>query len=283
MTQFEPDLPDVFAGSEIVVVGRFDEDGPVTARLQGKRGTLPVSHVFQTEFTPRSDRYQFIPKLWAGRRIGNLLEDMRKNGETPEVKDEVVRLSKKYGIMTPYTAFLAAPEEVRLAANRPTLTLEGPMGQSDLKLQRREGFTIAAPPPASAAGGGASAQANAATAKRDISASKLQQAPSIVAFDTRPEEKMLADAGAPSISAAGRQFTLIDGIWTDWALCTEKPPRDTILVKSFSEAYFRLNQIPGMAKLLAVGERMVFLWHSCAVKIDLSGAEKWNPEWEHLL
>src|SRR3989304_1506029 len=98
-------------GAGGLVGGDFEDAGRVPPRLQGKRGTLPVSHVFQTEFTPRSDRYQFIPKLWAGRRIGNLLEDMRKNGETPEVKDEVVRLSKKDGIMTPYTAFLAAPDE----------------------------------------------------------------------------------------------------------------------------------------------------------------------------
>jgi Ca-activated chloride channel family protein len=250
----------------------------VTARLRGTRATAPVDHVFQSEFAPKSGRYQFIPKLWAGRRIGYLLEDMRKNGETPEVKDEVVRLSKKYGIMTPYTAFLAAPEAVRLAQTDPQMSA---MGRAD---QRNSAFFIAPPVPDAATLGNGSRQANGATAKRDISASKLLQAPSVAAFDARPEEKEGADAGVPSISAAGRQFTLIDGVWTDWSLLAmTRPPSDTISVKPFSEAYFRLNQIPGMAKLLAVGERMVFLWHSCAVKIDPSGAEKWNPEWEHLL
>jgi len=264
------DLPDVFAGSEIVVVGRFDEDGPATARLQGTRGAEPVSHVFQAEFMPKADRYQFIPKLWAGRRIGYLLEDMRKNGETPEVKDEVVRLSKKYGVMTPYTAFLAAPEAVRFAAREPQPAL-------DQAVHGNRAF-FSTPPPS-----GPSADTKGATVKRDISASKLLQAPSVAGLNARSEDQMAAGDGAASISAAGRQFTLLNGIWTDWGLFAAPSPSDTIAVKPFSEAYFRLNQIPGMAKLLAVGDRVVFLWRSCVIKIDPSGAEIWNPAWGNLL
>src|SRR5205823_6278358 len=51
--------------------------------------------------------------LWASRKIGFLLEEIRLHGETAEVKDEVVRLSKQYGIITPYTSFLV--EEPGLA------------------------------------------------------------------------------------------------------------------------------------------------------------------------
>ena len=270
------DLPDVFAGSEIVVVGRFDEDGPVTARLQGTRGVTPVNHVFQAEFVPKPGRYQFVPKLWAGRRIGFLLEDMRKNGETPEVKAEVIRLSKKYGIMTPYTAFLAAPEAVRFASREPQLSL-------DQRSQPNSRYFAAPSSPSATASESGSNQSKAGAAKRDISASKLLQAPSIADLNTGSEEELTAGNGAISITAAGRQFTLLNGIWTDWALLSSPPPSDTIVVKPFSEAYFRLNRIAGMARLLAVGDRVVFLWGSYVIKIDPSGAEIWNPAWGNLL
>jgi Ca-activated chloride channel family protein len=237
---------------------------------------MPVNHVFQAEFMPKADRYQFIPKLWAGRRIGYLLEDMRKNGETPEVREEVVRLSKKYGIMTPYTAFLAAPEAVRFAAREPQPAL-------DQAVHGNRAFFSTPPPAGPTAPGAGSAEAKGLTAKRDISASKLLQAPSVADLNARSEDEMAAGAGAVSISAADRQFTFLNGSWTDWGLYSSKPPSDTICVKPFSEAYFRLNKIAGMAKLLAVGDRVVFLWRSCVIKIDPSGAEIWNPAWGNLL
>jgi Ca-activated chloride channel family protein len=281
---YPSDLPDVFAGSEIVVVGRFDEDGAVTARLTGTRGATPVSHVFQAVFTPQSDRYQFIPKLWAGRRIGYLLEDMRKNGETPEVKDEAVRLSKKYGIMTPYTAFLAAPEAVRIASapsiNVPASGTVGVPATSVadiLKSQtgvsvRVDRFHIR----------GGRSEEGLHKVEKSVSEAKLKSMQSTAAPQVPAPTEDDADA-APSISAAGRQFTLINGIWIDWTVLSAPPPKDTIVVKPFSEAYFRLNQVPGMAKLLAIGERVLFLWGSCVVKIDPSGAENWNTSWEYLL
>src|SRR5207253_2357129 len=48
----------------------------------------------------------FIPRLWASRKIGNLLEEIRLHGENAELKDEVIRLSKEFGIPTPYTSIL---------------------------------------------------------------------------------------------------------------------------------------------------------------------------------
>lgn len=41
------------------------------------------------------------------RRIGFLLDQIQLSGESKEVIDELVKLSTTYGIMTPYTSFLA--------------------------------------------------------------------------------------------------------------------------------------------------------------------------------
>lgn len=106
----------------------------------------------------------------------------------------------------------------------------------------------------------------------------------MAALAAPPMEQSDVTGVSPSISVGDRQFTYIGGVWTDWNLLgSAKAPSDTISVKPFSEAYFRLNRVSGMAKLLAVGERVIFVWHSCVVKIDPVGAEKWNPAWEHLL
>lgn len=107
-------LPDLFKGSELVIVGRF---GAVTSstqsiRLTGlKRGDLK-SYVydcrFPSEVQPGND---FLARIWAMCKIGYLLDALRLHGDNKELKDEVIRLSKLYGIMTPYTSFLIMEDE----------------------------------------------------------------------------------------------------------------------------------------------------------------------------
>jgi Ca-activated chloride channel family protein len=46
--------------------------------------------------------------LWAARKIGYLLQEIRLHGENDELITEVVRLSKKFGIVTEYTEFIAS-------------------------------------------------------------------------------------------------------------------------------------------------------------------------------
>src|SRR5689334_7392473 len=64
-------------------------------------------------FTEDEKKNEFIPRLWATRRVGWLLDEIRKNGETAELKDEVVRLARAHGIVTPYTAYLILEDEAR--------------------------------------------------------------------------------------------------------------------------------------------------------------------------
>jgi hypothetical protein len=89
---------------------------------------------------------------------------------------------------------------------------------------------------------------------------------------------------AATVSAAGKQFTFMKGAWTDWELVGKSdPPADTIAVKPYSEAYFRLTRIPEMTRILTVGNPLIFLWHNVVIKIDESGAESWNTEWDKSL
>src|SRR5262249_34076927 len=57
-----------------------------------------------------ADDKDFIEHLWARRKVGYLLDQIRANGEKKELVDEVVLLAKKYGITTPYTSYLIVPD-----------------------------------------------------------------------------------------------------------------------------------------------------------------------------
>ena len=54
-----------------------------------------------------------MPRLWATRRVGFLLDEIRLHGETSELRDETTELARKYGIVTPYTAYLILEDEER--------------------------------------------------------------------------------------------------------------------------------------------------------------------------
>jgi hypothetical protein len=128
-----------------------------------------------------------------------------------------------------------------------------------------------------------------ATTKRDISAAKIKSAPSVQAFSApmplpEGDERVAAFGTAPSVSAAGKQFTYMNGLWTDWALVgNATPPADTIAVKPYSEAYFRLAKVPEIARILTVGNPLIFLWHNVVIKIDENGYESWNTAWDKSL
>jgi Ca-activated chloride channel family protein len=111
------DLPDLFEGGQIAWVGRYREGGPAHVELSGKVGKENVEHRFDVDLEKdsHSSRYEFVARLWAVRRIGDILDQIDLNGTNRELTDELVDLSKKYGILTPYTSFLA-DETVTLSA-----------------------------------------------------------------------------------------------------------------------------------------------------------------------
>src|SRR5262249_2041429 len=57
-----------------------------------------------------NDDRAFVEEIWARRKVGFLLDQIRANGEKKELVDEVVKLAKKYGITTPYTSWLIVPD-----------------------------------------------------------------------------------------------------------------------------------------------------------------------------
>jgi len=115
---YPKDLPDMFKGSSITIFGRYSGDGTSKITLNGSVKGERKSFVIDVDFAEDDERYDFIPPLWASRRIGYLLDQIRLNGENKELVDEITQLAREHGIVTPYTSYLIMEdEEVRIRRN----------------------------------------------------------------------------------------------------------------------------------------------------------------------
>lgn len=106
-------LPDLFKGSQLVMLGKYEGFGPIDITVSGKVGDLDRSFTLKNQRLLAEESYNFLPRLWATRRIGYLLEEIRLQGQDKELVEEVERLGLKYGIVTPYTSFLVTENERR--------------------------------------------------------------------------------------------------------------------------------------------------------------------------
>lgn len=118
-------LPALFKGTEVLVLGRYKGGGEHTVTLSGRSGAAVRSFERKVVFPSQGTKSNaFLATLWATRRIGNLLRRIRLEGARPELITEVVRLSRRYGVVTEYTAFLSSgddeltPEQAATEATR---------------------------------------------------------------------------------------------------------------------------------------------------------------------
>src|SRR6516225_3341769 len=110
---YPADLPDLFKGDQLVVAGRYSGAGDVEAKLTGNVGGREQTFSYKLHFDDRKTSDDYVPRLWATRRVGFLLDEIRIHGETAELRDETTELARKYGIVTPYTAYLIVEDEDR--------------------------------------------------------------------------------------------------------------------------------------------------------------------------
>ncbi len=100
------ELPDLFRGSQLMVVGRYDQGGSVELDLSGKQDVAEKHFVFTSTFAENDTHNSFLPRIWAGRKIAHLVDQVVLEGKVQSLIDEIIALSKRYGIITEYTSFL---------------------------------------------------------------------------------------------------------------------------------------------------------------------------------
>ncbi|MEA3558147.1 MAG: VWA domain-containing protein [Candidatus Thermoplasmatota archaeon] len=116
-------VPSLFEGSETVVVGRFD---PTKERIVSTvtAQTSEGQRVFEQSYEVKaSEDMDFIPRLWAFRMIRELQDQILVQGETDELKQDIIDLALEYSFITPYTSFILVIED-----HDP---LEGPLMEGD--------------------------------------------------------------------------------------------------------------------------------------------------------
>jgi Ca-activated chloride channel family protein len=228
-------LPDLFAGSQLVVLGRYEGGGDATVTLSGTVDGTGRTYRFPAQSFASTGGEALLPRLWATRKVGYLLDQIRLNGENDELVDEIVDLSIRYGVVTPYTSYLVTEPDVLTGAGRDAAVAQA---RAD----------AAAPVEVSGAGAVAKAQASANLREANVAA----PLPATIA----------SDRGAPIavdevVRAAGdRTFVLRDDVWTDTTFDPETmTPRQ---VAFGSDAYFALlDAHPELAPAFALGQRVI--------------------------
>jgi Ca-activated chloride channel family protein len=267
-------MPDLFAGSQLLLFGRYRKPGAASVRLAGRVAGQSRSYTYDLTLPDQERDNAFIPRLWASRKIGALLEEIRLHGESAELKEEVIRLSKEHGILTPYTSFLVEEPGSRGAYGGP-----GAPGMRPGSPGRHAGAGGAVPqgptpdsrPPGFPGRFSESPGAfdPAVPLRSQVGAEAVKASQRIGALKSESVER---DDSAALRRVDARVFHLRDGVWTD-AKYTEKTPALTI--KWGSTAYFELTRLrPDLVRVLALGPRLVVvLENGRALRIDEKGKE----------
>ncbi len=222
-------LPDLFAGSQLVMVGRYRDPGTVTIRLSGAvNGETQTFSYSGQRFSSRSTEMEFLPRLWATRKIGYLMNQIRLHGSDEELIDEIMDLSLRYGVMTPYTSFLVE-EDVDVFSE------EG-RAEAERSLHYAMPEALA---PASGAGAVENAQAIQGYSMADAAAAPVEEA-------------------AGRLKVVGEKtFLADDDVWTDTAY---QEDMSTTKIGFGSDEYFDvLNQRPDWGVYFALGEEVIFV------------------------
>lgn len=142
-------IADLFRGEQVIVYGRYRGQGEHKLTLRGKAGdaTKQIELAINLPEYSEDDQHAFVPRLWAGKKVDHLLNEIRRSGmkDNSELVEEVTYLARLHGIVTPYTSYLLA-EDVGSTPGAPV----GRQAIAD-QLQRAEAAAAPAAPAAPAA------------------------------------------------------------------------------------------------------------------------------------
>jgi Ca-activated chloride channel family protein len=257
-------LPDLFAGNQLIVVGRYRDGADnatvrVSGTMQGSQQTL----VYEGMDFPRvAGGESFIARLWATRRIGELMNNIRLHGENPELVDSIVSLSVRYGIITPYTSFLIDENDI--------LTQSGQEEAARSVSAQAQGL-------AGSSSGANAVDAADAFGAMEAAAAPIAMMPTMTAAGTPMPFGTPGMDGAPGFaepvvnpvqSVGGKTFLLQNGVWTDTTFAPDTMTTQKVVF--LSDAYFDLLATqPELAEYFALGERVIVVLNDIAYEVTM--------------
>ena len=213
-------IPDFFEGSQIEIAGRYSKPGKSKITLKGKSHGEEVSFVYPVEFSGKGENpeYAHIETIWATRKIGYLIDQIDLHGRNDELVTSLTELSRRYGILTPYTSFLAR-EDVDIHNTRDNIQITHQQLQMLDEVGGARGVTQ---------------RANKSTMK--------ESSKSVAVGAAEYEDVTGRMAVVETVkNVNGRAFYYKDNRWVDGSL-NESEVKAASEVKQFTEEWFELSR-----------------------------------------
>jgi Ca-activated chloride channel homolog len=99
-------LPNLYHGSPIRIYGRYSTSGNSQVGLSGYIQGVEMNQSVDMLFPAKDLQNPEIERMWAWKRVDQLLKKADRTGSRDRVLNEIVRLGEGYSIVTPYTSFL---------------------------------------------------------------------------------------------------------------------------------------------------------------------------------
>jgi uncharacterized protein YegL len=293
------EVKDIFAGSQVLLIGRYKNGGSCSVKLSGMLNGAQKTYSFPMSFANDEASNTYLPRIWAMRRIGYLTDIAQDNGNNPEVVNEIIALSKKYGIISQYTSFLVTDPNDRLTASAPGVDFVGApaawtqrrVGRSPMELQilddrdsNKLGSRMAASPKpsqfasrkakmealdAGGESGGSALQAPSAKIAfygalgSAVGKDAVKQAKLGKALKEVEFENQSAQSGVKSVE--NKTFYLRDGFWVDSIYDGKQKVEE---IEFGSKAYFDLlHSTPALAKFFAIGHQAIIVFNGHCFKV----------------
>lgn len=237
-------LPDLFAGTQTVVVGRYREGGSTDISLKGMVNGEPQFLDFPDQILTSDSREETgelstLPRLWTTRKIGYLLNQIRLKGPDQETIDQIVRLSVRYGIITPYTSYL--------------VTEDMPLGASEQEKIAEDAYESAKAAPMAPSG--------------EDAFNRASQEGELQSADVAPET--MQDGQAAIRLVGQRTFIYREGTWIDTAY--DSQVMQPVVVPFLSNEYFELAQSRAdVSAVLALGENVIVVVDGKAYQVGIT-------------
>jgi Ca-activated chloride channel family protein len=256
-------LPDLFAGQELIVLGRYSGSGTGPLVIEGKRDGQTVRVSTPVQFAARDADHEYVSTLWAARRIGALTRTMRLEGTTPARIEEIRALALRHGIVTEYTAYL----------------VQEPAGVAGPDMPRDEASrrnTRGAPGMAMPAEAAASPEAKAQTGRVAFEAAQTSAdyagASSVSAarrVSERAQDRTVSNVHGTTQRVIGsRRYQQQGGRWTDLSQATQR----VITVEPFSAAYFALlKALPELREPSLLGDDVLVAGRTVSIRFQRAG------------
>jgi len=293
---FPRDTPDLFKGSRLLLTGRYKATGSHAIRLTGTVNGEQKTYVYEASLPKTRLENDFLATLWAQRKVAVLLDNLRLNGHSDELVQEIRRIGGEHGIITPYTSHLILEEGQAVArhrlgwkvSRRPNLEqaltdriqapgAAAPATQDRVRkelLRSGEIDEVAAEAQISSLAKrvkdsrkaaklrlqGFSGERGRAAVGNSAGLSRLSQSVAITKGDSA--------ANLVTKNIQGHTFHLVQGVWIDRAFTAAM--KDKIhKVKPFSDEYFKLTKRhPELARILAFSTRILVVIDGKAIEIS---------------